>query len=57
MENKKNLPKSKIKEIGKNLLELEKNFSRQKKYYGCDDIEYKGIRNTENLFNISINKD
>ena len=57
MENKKNLPKSKIKEIGKNFLELEKNLCRQKKYCGYDDIEYKGIRNIENLFNISINKE
>ena len=41
---KKNLPTEKIKVIEQNLFELEKNFSKLKKYYDYDDIKYKGIR-------------
>ena len=44
IENNKNLPTQKIKEIEKNLFELAKNISELKKYYYCDDIKYKGIR-------------
>ena len=40
IENEKNLPESKIKEIGRNLTELEENLSKTKKYYDYDDIEY-----------------
>ena len=46
----------KIKQIEKNLLKLEKNFSKLKKYYDYDDIEYKGIRDVKNLFDLSIDK-
>ena len=28
-----------------------------KKYYDCDDAEYKGIKHVRNLFNQSINED
>ena len=49
IENKKNLSKSKIKRIEENLLDLEKNLFKFKKYYDYDDIEYKGISDAENL--------
>ena len=52
----KNLSESKIKEIEKNLLELEESLSKFKKYYDCDDAEYKGIRDVGNLFNQSVDK-
>ena len=51
IENKKNLSKSKIKRIEENLLDLEKNLFKFKKYYDYDNIEYKGISDAENLFN------
>ena len=38
----KNLFETKIKEIERNHTELEENFSKTKKYYDYDDIEYKG---------------
>ena len=53
----KNLSISKTKEIAKNLLELERNLFKPKKYYDYDDIEYKGIRDVENLFNLSTDED
>ena len=49
IENKKNLSAPKIKEIEKNLLELEKNLSKSKKYYDYDNYEYKGIKSIRNL--------
>ena len=51
IENEKNLSKSKIKEIEQNLIELEESLFKLNKYYDSDDIEYKGIRDVENLFN------
>ena len=56
-ENEKSFFKSKIKEIEKNLTELEENLSKTKKYYDHDDIEYRGIRNVKDLFDLSINED
>ena len=53
----KNLSQSKIKEIEKNLFELEESLSKLKKYYDYDDAEYKGIRDVGNLFNQSVDKD
>ena len=41
----------------KNLLKLEKNLSKLKKYYDYDDIEYRGIRDVKNLFDLSIDED
>ena len=38
-------------------LKLEKNISKLKKYYDYDDIEYRGIRDAKNLFDLSINED
>ena len=46
-----------IKEIDKNLIELENNLSKLKKNYDHDDIEYKGIRDLRNLFDLSIDED
>ena len=57
IENEKNPPKSKIKEIEINLTELEENLSKTKKYYDYDDIEYRGIRNVRDLFDLSIDED
>ena len=48
---------SKIRNIEKNLLELEESLSKLKKYYDYDDAEYKGIRDIGNLFNQSIDED
>ena len=57
IENKKNPYESKIKEIERNLTELEENLFKTKKYYDCDDIEYRGIRNIRDLFDVSIDED
>ena len=38
----------------KNLLKLEKNLSKLKKYSDYDDFEYKAIREVKNLFDLSI---
>ena len=54
IENRKNLSAPKTQEIEKNLLELEKNLSKSKKYYDYDDYEYKGI---QSIRNFPINKD
>ena len=51
IENEKNPSAPKIKEIEKNLIELEENLSKKKKYY---DNEYKGIGY---LFDLSIDED
>ena len=52
IEIEKNLFAPKIKEIEKNLLELEENLFTPKKYYDYDDTEYKGIRNVKDLFDL-----
>ena len=57
IENAKNLSASKIKEIEKNLLKLEKNLSKSKKYYDYDDNAYQGIRDVKDLFDLSIDED
>ena len=46
-----------MKYIERNLTELEENLSKTNKYYGYDDIEYKGIRNKKDLFHLSIDED
>ena len=51
IENEKNLSKSKTKKIEQNLIELEESLLKLNKYYDYDDIEYKGIKDVENLFN------
>ena len=56
-ENEKNPSESKIKEIERNLTELEETLSKTKKYYDYDDIEYRGIRNVRDLFDLSIDED
>ena len=45
----KKISESKIKKMEKNLLELEQNLSKLKKYYDYDDAEYKGIRDIGNF--------
>ena len=57
IENKKNLSESKIKEIKRNITELEKNLSKTKEYYDYDDIEYRGIRNVRDLFDLTFDED
>ena len=55
--NEENLFVSIIKEIRRSLLELEENLFKPRKYYDYDDIEYKGIKNIKNLFDLSIDED
>ena len=57
IKNEKKPSKSKIKEIERNLTELEENPSKTKKYYDYDDIEYRGIKNVRDLFDLSIDED
>ena len=57
IENEKNPSQSKIKVIERNLTDLEENLSKTKKYYDYDDIEYRGIRNVRDLFDLSIDED
>ena len=45
------------KEIDRNLTELEENFSKRRKYYDYDDIEYRVIKNVRDLFDLSIDED
>ena len=45
------------KRISKYLDELDKRILRLEKYHDYDDFEYKGIKDIENLFQISIDKD
>ena len=57
IENEKSLFESTIKEIERNITELEENLSKTTKYYDYDDVEYRGIRNVTDLFDLSINED
>ena len=57
MRKQKNLSIPEIKEIEKNLLKLEKNHFKLKRYYYDDDIEYRRIRDVKNLFDLSIDED
>ena len=45
------------KKTSKYLDELDKRILKLDKYHDCDDYEYKGIKDIENLFKISIDKD
>ena len=56
-QNSKIFLSQKQKRLKKNLFELEESLSRLIKYHDCDDAEYKGIRDTENLFKQSTQKD
>ena len=55
IEKEKNLFARKVKEIERNLLELEENLFKLKKYYDYD--EYKRIKNVKDLFDLPIDKD
>ena len=57
IENEKNLFESKIKDIERSLTELEGNIPKTKKYYDYDAIEYSGIRDVKDLFDLSIDED
>ena len=46
-----------MREIEKNLLELERCLSKLKKYYDFDGIDYKKMKDLRNLFNLSIVED
>ena len=46
-----------LKKTSKYLDELDKRILRLDKYHAYDDFEYKGIKDIENLFKISIDKD
>ena len=53
---RKNLYEIENEEIERNLTELEENLSKSKKYYDYDDIEYRGIRNVRDLFDLSVDE-
>ena len=55
--NKNILSIPEIKVIEKNLLELQKNISKLKKYYNYNDIEYGRIQDVKTLFDLSTNED
>ena len=46
-----------LKKTSKYLDELDKRILRLDKYHDYDDFEYKGIKDIENLFKISIDRD
>ena len=46
-----------LKKTSKYLDELDERITRLDKYHDYDDFEYKGIKDIENLFKISIDKD
>ena len=46
-----------LKKTSKSLDELDKRILRLDKYHDYDDFEHKGIKDIENLFKISIDKD
>ena len=56
-ENEKNPSESKINETERNLTELEENLSKTKNYHDYEDIEYRGIINVRDLFDLSIDED
>ena len=57
IENEKNSVPPKIKQIERNLTELEENIFKPKKNYDYDDTEYRGLRDVKDLFDLSINED
>ena len=57
---KRNIEKQRkisLKKTSKYLDELDERITRLDKYHDYDDFEYKGIKDIENLFKISIDKD
>ena len=46
-----------FKKTSKYLHELDERITRLDKYHYYDDFEYKGIKDTKNLFKVSIDKD
>ena len=47
----------KIKQIRKDLFRIENNLSKLKIYYDYDVIEYRGIADIKNLFDLSVDED
>ena len=50
IENNKHVSRLEEEEIRQYLTKLEKSVNKFKKYYDHDDLDYKGIRDIENLF-------
>ena len=57
IKNRRGLFALRMKEMEKNLDELEKVISKTKKYYDYDDAEYRGIKGVKDLFDLSIDED
>ena len=57
IKNRKNLFTLGTEKIKKSLDELENLLFKIKKYYDYDDAEYKGIKDIEGLFDLSIGED
>ena len=57
IKNKKNLFTLGTEKTEKSLDDLQSFLSKTKKYYDHDDAEYKGIKDIEGLFNLSIGED
>ena len=57
IKNRKNLFTLGTKKIKRPLDELEISLSRTRKYHDYDDVEYKGTKDTEGLFDLPIDKD
>ena len=59
IEYKKNLPDEEKEKIYNNLFELVNKLNKKEKYkyHGCDDLDYHGIRDMENLFDDIDNDD
>ena len=59
IENKKNLSDKEKEKIDYNLLDLVNKLNKKEKYryHDCDDLDYHGIRDIENLFDADNNED
>ena len=55
IENKKSLSAS--KKTKKYLIKLEERIYKLNSYYDCDDVEYRGMKDIKNLFDLSISED
>ena len=45
-----------MEEIVKNLDQLERNLSKTKRYYDYDDAKYPGVKDVNDLFDLSIDE-
>ena len=46
-----------MEHVEKNLDELERNISKTKRYFDYDDVEYRGIKDVKDLFDLPIDED